>query len=159
MVEIVKFSVFGEEKKPGVYCGFKLDKEDAKHLVKWAKGEGVKNVYEPDDMHVTLAYSRDYFEYEPEGILKDPIVTKTREPKFLGKDKNVLVMTLESKELQKRFKECIDAGASYDFPDYIPHVTISGDPGDIKLEHLEPLRTTITLVSDYSELLDLEKKT
>jgi hypothetical protein len=43
-----------------------------------------------------------------------------------------VVLAFPSRKLKARWQEFSDAGASYDFPEYISHVTISYKPIDLK---------------------------
>lgn len=92
----------------------------------WAKKENIPSMLPTYDMHVTVAFSRDIMLWpkSKDNILQIPDVqTKIG---WLGRDEpSVLVLKFESKYLQNRWQEFRDMGASWDFPEYTPHVTVS----------------------------------
>lgn len=108
------------EKDPGKYIGVKV--KNAKEVYDWYNNQGVEVIPE-DELHCTIAYSKKDFEYT---ISKDDIhvseFNSVLEP--LGDD-GAIVLKIHSQELQDRFNRCIAAGATYDYPSYKPHITIS----------------------------------
>jgi len=105
---------------------------NAQELHAWAAAQGVKNLVPPEEMHVTQVYSRSPVNLEP----KDDTIVVKRKIELLG-DKGALVLSFNSDALQARHAEAMAAGASHDFPGYHPHVTLSYDAGDIRLEDLK----------------------
>ena len=55
----------------------------------------------------------------------------------LGTD-GAVALIFQSGELQFRHREMREAGASWDYPSYLPHVTLTYDPGDIDVASIEP---------------------
>lgn len=91
--------------------------------------------------HVTLIYSRNDVDYDlpvfqPEhGTLELPI--PFMEPKVFDDDgdstKKVLVASFSHPILSARHNALKRAGAGWDFPDYIPHITIGATPVKVPL--------------------------
>ena len=70
---------------------------------------------------------------------------------------NVLVMKLISQELQDRHNYLMETyGATYDFPEYKPHVTLSYNYSDKTAVGISPFTNKIILGMEYVEDLDLK---
>jgi len=110
---------------------------NAVEIAKHFRAQGV-NVMPASELHVTIIYSRqpvDWFavpqtwqetvEY-PEG--------GARAMENFGRD--AFVLRIPPGELGWRHDQLKEAGASSDYPDFKPHITISntfdGDPGDVE---------------------------
>lgn len=100
------------------------------------RAQGIEVMTPAEDMHVTMAYSKrpvDWFKIEPawnqqdDGRLEVP-PGGARMMSLFGKEvQNVLVLQFSSSQLSWRFQDFINAGASWDWPDFQPHLTISYD--------------------------------
>jgi hypothetical protein len=112
---------------------------NADDLVKWAKEQGFGKTLTADDMHVTVAFSRATVDWEELAADPAPITVNggDRAVKWLG-NKGAAVLRFDSQVLADRWQEFRDAGASWDWPGYQPHVTISYDGADVALEDVEP---------------------
>lgn len=117
-------------KTNGTYAAFRLAPEVREGLVKLAKGFGVENPCPADELHITTVYSNVPIEYEPS---KKKIVVKPIGYDLFGENKNVLVLKVEHPHLHERFKTAMKAGATWDYPTYQPHITLSTEvsPGFI----------------------------
>lgn len=112
--------------------------ENAQDFVAWAKGQGFPTTVPAEDMHVTVLYSKTPTEW-PEGR-DDQLLVKSSEGRSvvpLG-DGGAVVLTFISSVLQARHDQLIAAGATSDFPDYTPHVTISWEAEGVDLNSVEP---------------------
>lgn len=123
----------------------------------WAKGQGLPELQ--DDLHVTIVYSRqplDWMKVEGEWnqdekgqITIQPGGVRIVEP--LGDRTAVLLFT--SSSLTWRHEQIVRAGASHDYPDYQPHISLTGEPVD--LAGVEPYRGKIVLGPEvFEELQD-----
>lgn len=134
---------------------------NASDIVKWAKAQGFKQTISPSDMHVTVAFSRapvDWTEIGQDwsGDQQGRIRIKPGGPRLvevLGEDAKVLKFS--SEELEWRHKRMLDAGASWDWNEYQPHITITY--GDMP-ENVEPYTGPIVLGPEIFEELDLSWK-
>lgn len=108
-------------------------------LIAWAKAQGFPTAMLPGDLHTTIAYSREPFDWsglEPAGgQLVAPMTARSIQQ--FGK---ATVLGFESPELHGRWQLLRQAGASWDFPSYQPHVTFTYDPGDVPLDQVQPYR-------------------
>lgn len=131
-------------------------------FIRWAKAQGFKTVTDADDLHVIVMYSRqpvdwlemgDTWSSDRDGKLTiPPGGPRVVEP--LG-DKGAVVLTFASADLTYRNKRMRELGASWDYPDYQPHVTITYSGEDIDLEAVEPFRGKLVLGPEiFEELTD-----
>lgn len=125
-------------------------------LKAWAKAQGLPAL--DDDLHVTIAYSTtpvdwiamgsDYRDFNGKGtgeMVVTPGGPRVVEP--LGNRTAVLMFA--SSDLSWRNREMREAGASWDFPDYQPHISLTGEPVD--LTSVEPYRGKIVLGPEVFE--------
>jgi hypothetical protein len=106
----------------------------------WAKEQGIPQILNEDDLHVTIMYCKKRIEWD-NGVLdkrKLTIIHGHREMDIFGED--ALVLKFASRKLQARFKEFQDIGAESDYPKYQPHITISYDAKEINFENIAPYR-------------------
>ncbi len=114
---------------------------NAKQIMQWARGQGIEKMLAPDDLHVTVAFSKvpiDWTEIGEDwsGDQQGRIHLKpgsTRAFEELGDGAQVLTFT--SSDLKYRNRSIIDAGASWDFDSYHPHITITygNVPNDVEM--------------------------
>lgn len=115
---------------------------NASDVLAWAREQGLTSLIAPEDLHVTVTYSKrpvNWFGMDSFGGHGELIVDAggPRLVERLG-DKGAVVLCFQSPDLQWRHREMVEAGASWDFPSYIPHVTLSYDVGDIDLSKIQP---------------------
>lgn len=107
-----------------------------KDLIKWCEANMDCTHLEETDFHVTVMYSKDSVDWNKFDPLKDEIKIKVKaKPEKLG-DKGAVVLKFKSEELHDRWKEFRQGGASWDYPGYQPHVTVTysytGSEKDLK---------------------------
>jgi hypothetical protein len=111
-------------------------------VLAWARSQGLTKTLNADDLHVTIAYSKqpvDWASLKP----RDNSVMVAGGPRAieaLGKEGDAVVLRFESDRLDERHQQFKDAGASWDWPEYKPHLTIAykGEGEDIDLSSIEP---------------------
>ena len=137
-----------------LYVSRKVQNVEA--LKSWAKAQGLPDLQ--DELHVTIAYSTtpvdwikmgaSWADYEGKGA-GDMVITaggpRVVEP--LG-DRTAVLM-FASSDLSWRNREMREAGASWDWDDYQPHISLTGDPVD--LAKVEPYRGKIVLGPEIFE--------
>ena len=120
---------------------------NADELIVWAREQGFKTTLPADQLHVTQAYSRRPLDWA--GIApRTDVLTATYDSKgswwrWVAKlgDDGAVVLMFQSQELQDRWQAFIDAGASWDYDSFMPHVTISYDAAG----YLDPMNVTAFL--------------
>ena len=136
---------------------------NADELVGWAKGQGFGKTLTADDMHVTVAFSRAAVEWDELAADAAPItvIGGARAVNPLG-DEGAIVLRFDSKPLADRWRALRDAGASWDYPSYQPHVTITYDGTAVGLDSVVPFDGALVFgAEEFAELDadDAEKST
>ena len=138
----------------GTYVSLKV--KNNSEFYNWFKKQGI-NVEDKENLHCTLSYSRKEFIHKEnkEEVIVSPNKIKSIEP--LGND-GAIVLKFESDEMQKRFNQCMSEGATYDYDEYIPHITITYDGKDLNLKDIEKPNFDIVLHNEKTEPLNLDWK-
>lgn len=127
----------------GKYIGIRFEPETKEKLKSIVAGESIPNATEPDDYHSTIAYSRgsQIPGYQVAGKMKNPIEAKIKDfGIFPSQDGcNCLVAKLDAPDLVDMHNKTREHGATHDYDEYIPHVTLSYDAGDWDEESLADL--------------------
>lgn len=108
-------------------------------LIQWANANGFASTLAANDMHVTIAFSRapvDWSAIYRENSTQLVAAGGVRTLQRFGDD--AVVLGFSNDDLVRRHDEFGDAGASWDYDQYLPHVTISYQGADIDIEALEP---------------------
>lgn len=155
-----------------LYMHRKLLPGTVSQIQKWFEKSGLTGLQ--DDLHVTIAYSRTPFDWTkirgglsmsgddsgelhlPAGGVRilEPIgpaemetvdgVTVTRQ---------ALALLFVSDALAWRHMDIMDAGASHDFEDYQPHITLTYDPQTVDIAAIKPFQGPILLgPEDFGEI-------
>jgi len=152
---------FKEYSQKGTYAALKPTKEDAKALYDIYKSLGVPNVEQSNKLHCTLLYSRKFLpNYKPEPDVKFNGSVTGVEIWPTKSGKNCLVMKFTSPKIVKRHNQLMDEHkATYDYPEYKTHLSLSYDVGDFDTSTIEDkLPKAITLTGEYQEELDTTGK-
>lgn len=96
----------------------------------WAASQGIATTLAPDDMHVTVAFSRapvDWSQLTPDPFRATVLGGARAVYQFPPRStpNGALVLKFASPQLAGRWQEFRDAGASWDFPEYQPHITLT----------------------------------
>lgn len=133
---------------------------NGEEILRWARGQGFTDLYEADDLHVTLIYSREPIDWLKIGEAGEwsadqsgRITVKPGGPRVVEKMGNVTAALLfSSNVLQWRHQSMEYAGAKHDFEDYQPHISLTkGATPD--LSRVEPYRGKIVLGPEIFEEL------
>lgn len=131
-------NVSGDLHKPGFMAGKKKKKVkkrepqtlyvnrpvlNADEIAAWAKSIGISTVV--TDPHVTIAYSKEPVDWPERQVGPLRIAPKGASVERFGRDKDCLVLTFDSQELEERWQDLVDSGCSWDWPSYRPHITLS----------------------------------
>lgn len=129
---IAEVDVVFAKGEANLYVSRPLTPGSAQRLHEWAEAQGIQNVVPAELMHVTQVHSTaevDTSNFKPLQTLID--IGDNRWLSTLGKDGKAVVMMFSSPEMSERFREAAKCGASWDFPSYMPHVTLSYDAGGV----------------------------
>lgn len=113
-------------------------------LLEWAKEQGFPSSLNPDDLHVTVCYSKLPVDWT--AIKQDPTSLNVgmEGDRRVSRFGDAIVLQFESEALQSRWQEFQDIGASWDHDEYRPHLTISYDP-NFNISDVEPYTGPINL--------------
>lgn len=140
-----------EAEQAGVYAAYHISPESKEVLAKHVKAMGVKNPCDSSAYHITTVYSKKPIDYKPspEAITVHPIGYAV-----FGHPNKVLVLKVEHPRLHERFNEARKAGATWDYPNYQPHITLATevDP-DLDISQLAVPDFTIVTGPEYTTVL------
>lgn len=141
-----------------MYASRPLTQASADAIRKWAASQGFKTTLPAADMHVTVAYSRTPMNGAAVPATTDRLIAesgkRTVEP--LG-DEGAVVLKFDSQELQARWSTYRKAGASWDYENYTPHVTLTYDGAGVDLAGVEPFDGPIEMAAEKQEPLNVDK--
>ena len=129
---------------------------NAKDVIEWAKSVGFESTLEPDDMHCTIVYSKKPVDWDCCGKSTKNIDVKDGKRSVHEFDGGATVLKFSSKEFSDRQKEFMDAGASFDYPEYQPHVTISYSASDMK--NIPPYPGVLKFGPEHFEKINTDKE-
>nr|WP_280518901.1 anti-CBASS Acb1 family protein [Shinella curvata] len=119
---------------------------NAAEIIAWAKGQGFKTTLPADDLHVTITFSRTPVDWMEMGSTwEDEVKIPRGGARLMERFGEARVLLFNSNMLRWRHDEMVDKGASWDHPEYQPHITISYDPGSPDLADVEPYQGEIVL--------------
>ncbi|RIV79563.1 phage portal protein [Pelagerythrobacter aerophilus] len=118
---------------------------NADEVIRWAKSQGLETTLAASDMHVTIAYSRapvDWFAVGTDwsGDENGHLRVRPGGPRAverLGEGDAVALMFADD-QLEWRHKRIVEAGASWDWPEYRPHVTLTWKAEGVNVSTIEP---------------------
>lgn len=140
----------------GTYVGVKFSESSANRLTEWLSTQELPNKVDPKTFHLTVVYSRKELEL--------PIFNRqvnwlcwASGFKIFDDSKCALVLTLISPEVvDSHYRYRLNNGATHDYPDFTPHLTLSYDvPADFDVSRLTLPEGNFELVEEYSAKLDL----
>lgn len=130
---------------------------NAAEILAHYRAQGVGELVAADDMHVTITYSRQPVNWMQMGEAWESELKVNaggaRLMEAFGANQDTLVLAFVCSSLSWRHEGMVQAGASWDWPDYQPHVSISyAFDGDI--ESIEPWRGEIKLGPEIFEAIN-----
>lgn len=155
-----------EGKKPdGTYAGVKFSQDTIDAIEQYCTDNKIPRAVSGNKLHCTLLYSRKYLpKFEPVGEYKEPLIGKPSDFEIWqsqSTDENpnptrCLVLKFKCPDLESRHKELMHKyDATYDFPKYKTHVTLSYNVDDLDIKDLPKFTSPIIIISEYSEDLNL----
>lgn len=151
--------LYKDEHKKGSYAGVRFSNGTVAAVEQYAKDNKIPKPLKSEKYHTTLLYSHKHLpEYKAAGKYDKPMKgTPTGFEVWKGQNgSNCLVLTYDCSELyQRHHKLMMQHGATYDFSTYQPHITLSYDVGDLKVDKLPKFEDSIEITDEYQEDLDL----
>ena len=129
-----------------------LPVKNGKEIIDWFAASDLPNLCPAKDLHVTVAYSTALLNWSTIPLVKHDVIIESslaRSVQYLG---DCLVLMLESKYLQQRWDVIREAGASWDYPNYQPHVSIiTNPPENLPVQQIVPWYGDIHLGPEIRE--------
>lgn len=135
---------------------------NAAKLIEWARAQGFSSTLAADDLHVTVAFSRDKLDWfaAPDHFdqIRVPGTSEHPNPRSIERlgERGAVVLCFADDELTKRWQQFREAGASWNHPEYRPHITITYNPGDVDLSAAKVYDGPIELGPERFEEIDLD---
>lgn len=126
---------------------------NTKEFADWAKSQGFNDI--ADDLHVTVLCSRspvNWMEMGEDYWSNNEFVIPKGGPRIVEKLGDAIVLSFYSDSLKWRHSRMVENGASHDYPEYQPHVTITYN-GDIDLTDIEPFQGALKFGPELFEAL------
>lgn len=130
-----------------------LTKASAHRLHEWGKAQGIVNIMDPEDFHITVCYSKRPLAYTALERLP-PLPVKPIGFDLFGKEKNYLVMKVHSKLAEARHATARALGAAHDFPDYRPHISLAKGGKMPKIKDIVPFDDLLFTNRENVSVLD-----
>jgi uncharacterized protein len=133
---------------------------NAAAILAWAKKQGIPNLFAASDLHVTITYSRQPVDWFLMGeSWQGELKLAAGGPRQVAKlGTNSVCILFASNELTWRHERMILEGASWDYAEYQPHITVAKDltPEGIatNLSTIEPYTGEIILGPEIFEEVD-----
>ncbi len=132
-----------------LYAALEINKANGQHIYETLRRNGFKDLLDPETYHITTMYSTKPVEYEPH---KDVAGTA-----FLGEIKTLgtyLVLFVDSIQATKCWTDGLAAGASWDHPGYMPHLSISKNTTQPVPNKYLFYQTLLTIEREYTSPLE-----
>jgi hypothetical protein len=110
-----------------------LNRDD---IVAWAKSNGIESVQ--DNLHTTICYSKTPVSDVVGDNSKLELPPANRSLALFGEEKDCLVLKVQSPKLEERWNYFKGNGATWSWPDYQPHITISVGRSGLDLSKIQP---------------------
>ena len=114
---------------------------NSEEIHQWFKTQGIESVVSPEDMHITVVYSREPVAWEKAWEAPEGYTIKSGKRSievFGGENSPTVVMKMEDKYLSDRHNRLRDAGCSHDWPEYHPHVSITKKGLTVPIDSIDP---------------------
>ena len=167
-MKLVDITEAKDTREGGSYVGVNFTDETKDKIKKLAIATKVADRVPDEDLHTTVIYSRKHIgKFTPKGTIDPPYVgIPTSFDIWDTRDGlRALVLEYDCKALKDRHKQIMkDYDATYDFPEYKTHFTISYDCGkDFSLDSIKDLKIKdfldeIQINHEYYEDLNLKWK-
>jgi hypothetical protein len=152
----------------GTYYGAHPTAETAESILDFLSDHKVPNPITEKLLHCTVIYSRVWCTAKALGDLDphwegdfDAYNVWPTHPKENEEQTNCLTLSFVCPEMHKRHQDLRKEGATHDYPDFKPHLTLSYDVGD-KYDHLKEslvlphYKGPLAFHHEYSEPLNLD---
>ena len=147
----------GPKKKPKDHAGAEITKAqpaplyvwrrllNADEVIAWAKEQGFDTCLPPEQMHVTITYSKQPVDWMAMGESwsyggeDGKLIVPAGGPRMVSRfNEGAVVLQFASSDLSYRNMRMREEGASYDWPEYLPHITLTYKGEGVDLSKVTP---------------------
>lgn len=145
-----------------LYSQMRVAPASVEALTKWASSQGIPSVV--DDMHVTVGYSSTPVDASAVPLAPATTIGNSAERKVqtLGDGGAVVLMlgsfTNRTQSLQMAHQALRDAGASWDYEGYQPHITITYNGAGLDLSKIKPYNGPIDLLGEERSPIETDRE-
>ncbi len=131
---------------------------NASEVIDHFRSQGFTVTVPAAQLHTTVAYSKrpvNWFAMGQFGSNTGEVIVGPGGPRLVERlgDGSAVALLYQSVDLQWRHREMRDAGASWDHPSYLPHITLDYAGGDIDLSQVKPYQGRIVLGPEQFEAI------
>jgi len=113
-------------------------------IIAWASREGFTKLIPPADLHVTIAFSKKPVSWADVPSDRQQVIVLGGYREVEKFEKGAVVLRFKSKALHDRWKEVQSHGASWDWPGFKPHITLTYEPPDgLDIDTIRPYTGTL----------------
>lgn len=125
---------------------------NAKDILEWAQKQGIPNLMPAEELHVTVARSRTPVDWLKMGSdWNSTLVIEAGGPRVVEKMGDATVLSFASLQLKNRNESMRERGASWDFEDYTPHISVTYTENDLDVATIKPYTGPIELGPEIFE--------
>ncbi|MHA3913858.1 anti-CBASS protein Acb1 family protein [Halovulum sp. GXIMD14793] len=125
---------------------------NAKDILAWAREQGFETTLAEDDLHVTIAFSRKPVDWMKVGTAwEEDLEVVPGGARIMDRFGDARVLLFASSALSWRHEEIMRSGATWDHPEYQPHITISYSDTSPDINEIRPYRGKIILGPEIFE--------
>lgn len=120
-------------------------------ILAWARSQGIPDLVEEAELHVTICYSRAPIDWMSVGeSWQADMKVQAGGPRVVEQFGSYVALLFSSSELKWRHSAMIEEGASYDYADYQPHISVAKTEG-FDLSNVKPYTGEILLGPEIFE--------
>jgi hypothetical protein len=144
-----------EEKEDGLYVAAYFDEKTNDKLYDLYKDFDVGIKTPKSSLHCTIVYSKEPVDFESIVYEEEQIATFKEYLLWDTQDGKTLVMVINADYLKQRHSEAEKLGASYDFDEYTPHITLLKElPEDFEISDIKEPDFEIIIRGEFSEPIE-----
>ncbi|WP_336958678.1 phage portal protein family protein [Sphingobium aquiterrae] len=116
---------------------------NASEVLDWAREQGFTSTMPAEELHTTVTYSKrpvNWFAMGQFGSNYGELIVGPGGPRLVEQlgSEGAIALLFQSPDLQWRHREMVEAGASWDYRSYIPHITLTYEGADLDLAAIQP---------------------
>lgn len=129
---------------------------NAGEVIDHFKEQGFETLCQAEDMHVTQMYSKGAVGWDTFTAHRNIITVGVGRRSCAKLGDNATVMKFESFKLRSRFRQFMDGGCTYDYPNYQPHITLTYSNHGLNLPAVEPFHGDLILGPEIFEEIETD---